>query len=100
MVIKCTLLNVEYVLQSETKLLAYGSNMQKVSQMFKHILVQNKIADLNTIELKNCKIGDENLHTFIPYMTVESLNLYLIVLDISHCKLTGSCLNMHISGNP
>ena len=93
---KGTLVNIEYILQSKTKLLAYNSNMQKVSQACKYFLMQhhaNQIDDLVTIKLMNCKIGDENFKVLISCMTEQNQNLFFDVFDISQCNPTNSALN-------
>ena len=94
-IVKGTLVNIEYVLQSNSKLLAYNSNMQKVSQACKYFLMQhhaNHIDDLVTIKLMNCKIGDENLKVLISCLTEQNQNLYFDVFDISRCDLSNSSL--------
>ena len=92
---KGTLVNIEYILQSNTKLLAYNSNMQMVSQACKYFLMQhhaNQIDDLVTLELMNCKIDDEDFKIHISCMTEQNQNLFFDVFDISRCDLSNSSL--------
>ena len=96
---KGTLTNVEYVVQSRTKLFAYKSNFERVSQACENFLmIQYNNATNNgnwiSIELSNCEIGDENFKTLMS-RTIEQEGkiLQIEALNISACSLTTSSIN-------
>jgi len=82
--------NLEYVLCSGSKLLAFNCNTLKVVLALKKVLMKTErlVEDWKTIELCDCKFCDESFKEQIMPLLTERFIIYLESLSISHCNLT------------
>ena len=105
---KETATDLEYVLQSKSKLSAYKSNLHKVLPACKLFVAQLYESNLkfkptndrswNSIELHECIIDNDDFNILANCLIDKDLILYLDKLDISKCRLTNSSVDtiLHI----
>ena len=95
-------INVEFVLQSKSKLVASNTNLHKILPACDALLAQFHDSTIEpiewySIELCKCAINDGNVDILFNHIIKQDRILYLDTLDVSKCKLTTSSIDTIIN---